>query len=66
MTKGKEDVIELKKTKKYIVWVTTKTEEGYSSRWYGWSKNLTFSFDEALKEKTKLQDKFYDIEILEI
>ena len=53
--------------KKYILWVTTKhKDEGYSSRWYGWSQNLTLTYDEALKEKVKIQYKFYDVEIAEI
>jgi hypothetical protein len=52
--------------KKYILWVKTKHEdESYSTRWYGWSQNLTLTYDEALKEKEKIQDKFYDVKIKE-
>ena len=53
--------------KRYILWVITKDEdEGYYSHRYGWSRNLTFTYDEALKEKEKLQDRFYDVKIREI
>jgi hypothetical protein len=53
--------------KKYILWVTTKNEdEGYSSRWHGWSRNLILSYAEALKEKAKIQDKFFEVEIVEV
>ncbi|MNE83459.1 hypothetical protein D3C80_1802780 [compost metagenome] len=51
---------------KYILWVTTKTNEGYSSRWHGWSRNLIFTYDEAIKEKERLQPQFYSIEILPV
>lgn len=52
---------------KYILWVTTEHKEGgYSSRWYGMSRNLILTYDEALKEKDKIQDKFYDVEIKDI
>lgn len=53
--------------KDYILWVTTKHEDGgYSSRYHGWSRNLKFTFEEALIEKEKLKDNFFDIEIVKI
>ena len=51
--------------KTYILWVTTKSEDGYSSKWYGWSRELKFTHSEALKKKETLKDKFYDIEVVE-
>jgi hypothetical protein len=56
-----------KNAQKYILWVTTKHNDGgYSSRWHGWSRDLVFTHKEALKERDKLIDKFYDVEIVEI
>lgn len=52
--------------KKYILWVTTKEEEGYSSRWHGWSRELKLTKKEALKEKAKIQDNFHSVELVEI
>lgn len=52
--------------KKYILWVTTQhADGGYSSRWYGWSQNLTLTYDEALQKKIELQDQFFSVEINE-
>lgn len=58
--------------KKYILWVTTKhgdsedEDADYSSRWYGWSQKLILTHTQALSEKAKIQDKYYDVEIVEI
>lgn len=52
--------------KKYILWVTKNDNEGNYSHWYGWSRNLIFTYDEALKEKEKIVGKFYDVELKEI
>lgn len=55
-----------KAEKRYILWVTTKHPEGgYSSRAYGWSSNLTYTYQEARKQKEKLKVQFYDIDIVE-
>lgn len=52
---------------KYILWVTTKHGDGFGSKWYGWSRNLTFTQEkDAQEEKRKIQDKFYDVEVVEI
>lgn len=65
--KKSEDKKANENEKRYILWVTTKHEDGgYSSRWYGWSQKLILSYDEAESTKNKLQYKFYDVEIVEI
>lgn len=52
---------------KYILWVTTKCEDGgYSSRWHGWSRELILTYEQALKEKSKIEHLFYDVEIVDI
>jgi len=53
--------------KQYILWVTNKDEHGgYMSHWYGWTKELFFTYEEAEKEKEKIKDNFYDVEILKV
>jgi len=53
-------------TKKYILWVTTKDTLGYSSRWHGWSRDLKFTYEEALKEKERISERYYDVQIHEL
>lgn len=53
--------------KKYILWVTTQHKDGgYSSRWHGWSRDLRLNEAEALKEKARIEDKFYAVELKEV
>lgn len=53
--------------KKYILWVTTKDDDGgYSSRWYGWSRNLKLTYEEAVRERAKIKSNFYEVEIEEV
>lgn len=53
--------------KKYILWVTTNHQErGISSHWHGWSRNLTLTYEEALKERKKIKNMFDEVEIQEI
>lgn len=53
--------------KNYILWVTTNHDDGgFSSRWYGWSENLLLTYDEALIKKSKIRDKFSEVEIIDI
>lgn len=50
--------------KEYVLFVTTKHEDGgYSSRQYGWGENLMFTQKEAILEKEKLKNKFHEVEI---
>lgn len=53
--------------KDYIIEVTTKYKEGgYGSHWYGWSRDLYLTYDEALKLKEKLKGSYYDVQIINI
>lgn len=51
---------------RYILWVTKKDGEGYSSHWYGWSKNLVMGYEEAVKKKNAIEHLFFDVEIAKI
>ncbi|MCC2248883.1 hypothetical protein JUJ52_02785 [Virgibacillus sp. AGTR] len=51
--------------KKYILWVTRKDEFGYGSYWYGWSCNLILSYEEAVKKREQIVNKFDDVTIVE-
>lgn len=53
-------------TEKYILEVTTKYEEGYGSHWYGWSRNLTLTYDEAVKLKERIKKNYYEVEIVKM
>lgn len=62
-----EDIYYKKELKKFILWVTAKDEDGgYSSHWYGWMSGLMFNYEDACKEKEKIKQYFYDVEIVEI
>lgn len=53
--------------REFLLYVTRFDGDGYATRWYGWSQNLTFaSEDEALAKWEEIQDRFYDYEIVEL
>lgn len=53
--------------KKFILIVSTQDKEGgWGSHWYGWSRNLILPYDEAVKEKEKIKDKYDDVAIEEL
>ena len=49
----------------YRLWVTKKSGDGYSSILHGWSRNLKFTYKEALEKKKELMERneVYDVEI---
>lgn len=65
--RGIKQAEESGQAKEYILWVTTEHQDGgYSSRWHGWSQGLRFTYDDAMKEKERIQDKFFDVEVVEM
>lgn len=58
---------ETESSKDFILMVTTEYPEGgYGSHWYGWSRNLYLTKEDALDLKSKLENKYYDVEIIKI
>ncbi|SDI14849.1 hypothetical protein SAMN05192534_12326 [Alteribacillus persepolensis] len=52
--------------KLFVLWVTTKHEDGgHSARQYRWGRDSKFTYMDALREKEKIQDDFYNVEIME-
>lgn len=63
----KQERKEKVKSEKYILWVTTELKDGgYSSRWYGWTRKLSFSYEDALKAKELIKDRYFDVEIVKL
>lgn len=56
-------------TNYYRLWVTTKTDDGYSARMYGWSRGKKYRFTEAMHMRDKLmrdeEYNFHSVEIVE-
>ena len=53
---------------RYVLWVTKEyndpTHHGFGGMLYGWSRGLTFTYEEAVKEKDKVMGIYDYVEIL--
>lgn len=62
-----KDEVASQPPREFLLYVTSFDGEGYATRWFGWSQNLTFASEAAAFAKwEEIQDRFYDYEIVEL
>lgn len=51
----------------FRLWVVTKTDDGYSGKMYGWSRNKKYRYTEALLKRDELmrEEHVHSVDIIE-